>query len=1450
MEVDAYGWDAKYGRPVLLATEPPNTGIFRQLGAPSDFDVVVVIAHWVLGDGTLDEYQNARAGWERTRESAQPYPQILVFEKKAPVAQSVLDHHDYEAHRQRAVDFLAEVRGPGPALDGWAEPFDDSMAFAQLLEAALRAVAQDKFALQNPHAAPVETWRGDPFIGLRVMRIEHGPIFHGRAEKTQEALRLLKSGPCVALVGPSGTGKSSLAQAGVLYRLTVDQPGAWNTVVFRPGDAGGDPFVAAGTALAQCQADGFSQVEREAVSELTGDGAVAWLSERVATCLGADAGTRDLAIVIDQFEELATACPSNRADLFRQAIVTLAGPDAPREIRDRLRIVISLRDDFMSLIGDRLEPLFSSRTVFVSPPTPRELIAMIREPARIAMEVDDVDDALLDRLVGDTQGVAGGLPLVALALREMLVTAQGERRTVDEPIRLTQENYDAIGGTHGLVERLVRGKMRQLRITRSDTLHQVFRGLIQLNTAYRPTRKRLILDDTIDEEVRRLLNAFAEARLITIDQGTAELGHDGLLDAWDELRDWIAENEEDLFDARALDTRAQAWARRGRPDDRLLTRLALVEDSRRVRDTLPHAFPKSGLVDEYLDRSEQLCRRESLTAAILGGDLTEMVRQLEAGATLEIKDARKLPELAYYWAVMGVHAGQQALSTINRQTETSSSAPLDREERALPVDLALDRALEHKPGFRRAARGITPMHVAAALGYSDVIQALEQGGFNINALSDNGRSPINVAAGYGHFDVVDYLLANERIEVDQATIKGWSPFMMAASQGHLNVVNRLLATEQVEVDRTTDDGTSAFIAAANQGHVDVVNRLLADERVQVDRTTDDGWSAVMLAAGNGHIDVVNRLLADEQVQIDRTNDIGMSALTVAAGNGYTDVVDRLLADQRVDINRTTDKGVSAFLLAASQGHHDVVDRLLADKRLSADQTTEDGWSALLVAASKGHLEVVDRLRVDERVQIDRTTDDGWSAFMLAAGNGHVDVVDRLLADERIEVDRTTDDGWSAFMRAAGSGHLDVVNRLLTDERTEVNRTTDKGMTALMRAAGNGHLDVVNRLLVDERVEVNRTNGKGANAFMMAAARGYFDVVDRLIADERVEVNHVSDDGVSAFMLAADDEHLDVFNRLLTDRRIEVDRTTDGGISIFMLAASNGHLGIVDRLIADDRVDVDRTTDGGVSALMLAASSGHVGIVDRLLADDRVDVDRTTDDGWSAFILAAQNGYLEVVKRLLTDPRVEIDRTTRIGTSAFMHAAFHGHFDIVERLLAEKQIDVQRKSSIGVNALMAAASWGHSDIAKLLIETAPDILNSTDNSGRELIDFAAAPWIVFVEPTDPADERFHSTANDRAEVLDLLLPFAETSEQVAAAIRHGGPHLHAAPAERLARRLQPAVETCLAAPDGDSETVGLRVILSDIAATEHSPETSAVFDAAWPVGWRDTLRGSTDSAAAT
>ena len=109
VEIDAYGWDDEHGRPTLLATETPNTGIFRQLGASSDFDVVVVIVHWVMGEGTFDEYRDARAGWDRTLDTAQPRPRILVYEKTGSVPPEVLRHPDRKLREERAAAFLDEV---------------------------------------------------------------------------------------------------------------------------------------------------------------------------------------------------------------------------------------------------------------------------------------------------------------------------------------------------------------------------------------------------------------------------------------------------------------------------------------------------------------------------------------------------------------------------------------------------------------------------------------------------------------------------------------------------------------------------------------------------------------------------------------------------------------------------------------------------------------------------------------------------------------------------------------------------------------------------------------------------------------------------------------------------------------------------------------------------------------------------------------------------------------------------------------------------------------------------------------------------------------------------------------------------------------------------------------------------------------------------------------------
>ena len=320
----------------LLATDTFQTQIAR----PSETDILISILWSRLGtrlpaqfaradgsrydSGTEYEFEDAVAAHRR-----QGRPDLLVYRKMADPVVSLKDKKALleKLSQKEALDaffskwFQDEAEG---TLIAAFHPFERSSDFEELLESHLRKLIErrlpeEEAGVKAPAAAV--RWReGSPFRGLHVFCFEHAPVFFGRTKAVGEvlnALRIKASEGCafVLVLGMSGGGKSSLAQAGVLPVLI--QPGViegvrlWRRAIMRPGDSSGDVFDALAAsileteALPELAADNIDAAELAQLLRDTPAAVPALIKAGLAQAAAGKPQAR-LALVVDQLEELFT----------------------------------------------------------------------------------------------------------------------------------------------------------------------------------------------------------------------------------------------------------------------------------------------------------------------------------------------------------------------------------------------------------------------------------------------------------------------------------------------------------------------------------------------------------------------------------------------------------------------------------------------------------------------------------------------------------------------------------------------------------------------------------------------------------------------------------------------------------------------------------------------------------------------------------------------------------------------------------------------------------------------------------------------------------------------------------------------------------------------------------------------------------------------------------------
>ena len=236
-------------------------------------------------------------------------------------------------------------------------------------------------------------WPGSPYPGLCAFSSEEAPIFYGRDRHANELVDRLKdpSHRFVAVVGASGSGKSSVVAAGVLPRLQQGAiPGSedWIVLEFTPGGPGNDPFYALPVKL-----EPLLQHQRLRARDIDQKLRTGGLPELAQHALDRR-DNAELVFFIDQFEELFTLCDES----YRRPFIHMLSQAASTP---RLRIIVTLRSDFSAhcIQDDKLAGLLNAGFYALPPPGFAELYEMITRPAALAgltFEPDDLPWRILD----------------------------------------------------------------------------------------------------------------------------------------------------------------------------------------------------------------------------------------------------------------------------------------------------------------------------------------------------------------------------------------------------------------------------------------------------------------------------------------------------------------------------------------------------------------------------------------------------------------------------------------------------------------------------------------------------------------------------------------------------------------------------------------------------------------------------------------------------------------------------------------------------------------------------------------------------------------------------------------------------------------------------------------------------------------------------------------------
>jgi WD40 repeat protein len=494
-------------------------------------------------------------------------------------------------------EFVKKGRETGALLDAR----DDRSAaqsllnyWAILLDRSGRELPEATLEDFDPTLFPELRDEDCPYLGLDAFREKNRGVFFGRQSRIREMIDHLKEKRLLAVVGLSGSGKSSIVLAGLVPKLkdgAIEGSEKWH--YYRPVVPGSNPLRNVASVIGSEAGQSARSTEQETRN----------LGESPSHLIKMMEGLEGVGVlIIDQFEEIFTLCQD---DAIRRAFITYLQRvlDQPEP---RHRVILTMRSDFEELLPRLSEfySLFESSKFDLPPMSASELREAIEEPAKLVGL--RFEEGVVDALLRDLLGEPAGLPLLQFTLLKLWDNRQRNRVTMDA--------YRRLGGGRQALERSAEEFYGQLLPEDQNRARYIFMRMVRPRekglevTSERIQRKTLYPTRGERKAIDQVLDKLVASRLVRLTKGDKrdddqlEVAHEALVRNWDRLDEWVRSEREKIRSRIRLTSAAEQWKAVKR-DRGALLRGVLLEEALHYEDL-------NALEREYVEASRIEVERE------------------------------------------------------------------------------------------------------------------------------------------------------------------------------------------------------------------------------------------------------------------------------------------------------------------------------------------------------------------------------------------------------------------------------------------------------------------------------------------------------------------------------------------------------------------------------------------------------------------------------------------------------------------------------------------------------------------------------------------------------------------------------------------------------------------------------------------------------------------------
>ncbi len=684
----------------------------------------------------------------------------------------------------------------------------------------------------------------EPFVGLNRISAERTEYFGGRKKEISDLLKILNKSRFVVIYGPSGVGKSSLMDAGLIGAIhNKPELNAVFCYIFVRLSA--KPFNSLAKALLKYDSN-LQGYEKDSLGEKL-KSSPQLLTTLIEDILSRKSQQTELVIAIDQLEELFTIVAQEED---RRIFLNMLA-ESSQIINTR--IVTTIRADYYGMLSqyEKLTPLLNQGSYAVGSISGSKMVEAIAKP--LTQAGWGWDEGLPEKISYDAGAELGALPLIAMCLYSLQ-----KKSILRKDTYIKKEDYKGLGSVVNDCARTVEKKLGEA-VTK-EQLYRLFFHLVRVNDEDAPVRRKIpnaeiINDDSLSELVGILVNERLLVTALIEEIEVVEIAHDSLFYSWEHLKYWIDNNLKSLRDFQKIEITIQNWMEN--KDEDYLGQMSLgLADNKSMQVLQKYVESRENNTDEnitlgfkdYFSGKEDLInlwsiannnfqKRIRLARAVNDGDLADISKLLNDGVTLQKIDVHtKRVDPVFYAAVTGDDNYEFLSAYINTHPSTGL-----RRGRTLKKSIFSANNV-----YRTTRSGTMPLHLAAISGQIKVLRKILALGVNVDTPAAScGRTALSYALARGRSDDVVQLLLNYGAEVSVKGYLGWNIFLAAAFGDKLEFLQHR-SWEEDEI-HALSQGWSALHLSVQNASIEMISYLL-DQGLDPCQKNDSTSNAMMIAA--------------------------------------------------------------------------------------------------------------------------------------------------------------------------------------------------------------------------------------------------------------------------------------------------------------------------------------------------------------------------------------------------------------------------------------------------------------------------------------------------------------------------------------------------------------------------------------------------------------------------